>query len=223
MSLEDLIGKNKIKADDYIIIFMIGSYLLFALFFHLEALVCIIFYPFASLGICGVLKIINALNKRNHGGHVNENMILVGIIYIILSILFSTFILSQPNITSHIVISIISYPLLVVGCAGIIKGMLIEIYSIRYRIINILIGLFTIIVCSFAFFSVVSSLLINMIIFSIVFFLNVLSRAALYLSEYGLSLRHLTNLKLFFYIISDYIICIDANGDVVLSKINLTI
>ncbi|MFX1499862.1 MAG: hypothetical protein ACFFDH_02730 [Promethearchaeota archaeon] len=223
MSLEELIDKNKIKADNYIIILTIGSYLIFALFFRLEALVCIFFYPFVALGIYGVLKIVNGLNKRNHGGYVNENMIVVGIIYIICSILFSIFILSQPNITSQIIISLISYPSLVVGCAGIIKGMLIEVYSIQYRLINILIGVITIIVSFFAFFPVVKSFLFNMIILLIVFILNILSRAALYLSEYGLSLRHLKNFKLFLYIISNYVLDIDTNGDVIVSKINLSV
>ncbi len=218
MLLEEIIDKNKIKADDYISILMIGSYLLFALFFRLEAFISIIIYPFASLGIYGVLKIINALNKRNNAGRVKGNKILSGTIYIILSFLFSTFILLQPNITSHIIISLISFPLMIVGCAGIIKGMLIDIYLVKYRVISILLGLITIIVCFIAFSSVVNGFLFNMIMLSITFFMNVLSRAALYLSEYGLSLLHIKNIKLFFYIISDYLIYVDTNGNIVLSK-----
>lgn len=221
MSIEDLMSKNKLKADDYILISLIVGFLLFALIFRLAALVSVIIYPLASLGIMGTIKIVNAFNKRKHDGHVNGDMIIRGIIYIIFSVIFITFILSLPNITSYIIISIITFPIFVVGCAGIIKGMLIEIYSIKYRIINILIGLTTITICFFILFSVMNVFLINIIIYSILLFMNVLSRAALYLSEYGVSLFHKTNYKLFFYIISDYFIYIEVDGNVVLRKMQI--
>ncbi|MEE9379436.1 MAG: hypothetical protein V3V33_15530 [Candidatus Lokiarchaeia archaeon] len=217
MLLEETINKNKIKADNYISVFMIASYLLYALFFRIEALISIIVYPFASLGIYGVLKIINALNKRNPV-HGKGNKILVGTIYIIFSVLFLGFLFSMPNITSHIIISLISFPLLIVGFAGIVKGMLIDIYLEKHRVINILVSLSTIVVCFIAFSSVVNNLLFNMIILSLTFLINVLSRAALYLGEYGLSLIHIKNFKLFLYIISDYILYFDANGNIALSK-----
>jgi len=217
MLLEEIINKNKIKADDYISVFLIASYLLFALFFRIEAFMSIIVYPFASLGIFGVLKIVNALNKRNPV-HGKGNKLFVGTIYIIFSVLFLGFLFSMPSISSHIIISLISFPLLVVGSAGIIKGMLIDIYLVKHRVINIIIGISTIVVCFIAFSSIVDNFLFNMIILSLTFLINVLSRAALYLSEYGLSLIHIKNFKLFLYIISDYIIYIDADGSIVLSK-----
>lgn len=217
MLLEEIINKNKIKADNYISVFMIASYLLFALFFRLEAFVSIIVYPFASLGIFGVLKMVNALNKRNPV-HGKGNKILVGTIYIIFSVLFLGFLFSLPGITSHIIIKLISFPLFIVGFAGIVKGMLIYIYLVKHRIINIIIGISTIIACFITFSSIVNNILVNMIVLSLTFLINVLSRAALYLSEYGLSLIHIKNFKLFLYIISDYIIYIDANGNLVLSK-----
>lgn len=217
MLLEEIINKKKIKADDYISIFMIASYLLYALFFRREAFMSIIVYPFASLGICGVLKIVSALNKRNPD-HGKGNKILVGIFYIIFSVLFLGFFFSLPGITSQIIISLISFPLFVVGFAGIVKGMLIDIYLEKHRIISILISLSTIVVCFITFSSVVKNLLFNIIILSLTFLINVLSRAALYLGEYGLSLIHIKNFKLFLYIISDYIVYIDANGNIGLSK-----
>jgi len=217
MLLEEIIGKKKIKADNYISVFLIASYLLFALFFRIAALMSIIVYPFVSLGTFGVLKIINALNKRNPV-YGKGNKILVGTIYIIFSVLFLGFLFSMPNITSHTIISLISFPLLIVGFAGIVKGRLIDIYLVKHRVISIIIGISTIVVCFIAFSSIVNNFLFNMIILSLTFLITVLSRAALYLSEYGLSLIHIKNFKLFLYIISDYIIYIDANGSIVLSK-----
>jgi hypothetical protein len=60
--------------------------------------------------------------------------------------------------------------------------------------------------------------LFNLISLFVILFVNILSRAALYLSEYGLSLMHLRNFKIFFYIISDYLIFVNHEGNLVLEK-----
>ncbi len=46
-----------------------------------------------------------------------------------------------------------------------------------------------------------------------------IGRAALYLSEFGLSLLDKNNYKLFFYIISDYLIYVNEEGNIVLTKL----
>ncbi len=51
MLIEGIIDKNKIKADNYISVLIIASFLLFALIFKLEALLSVIVYPFACLAI----------------------------------------------------------------------------------------------------------------------------------------------------------------------------
>lgn len=218
MMLEDIIDKNKIRADDYITILMVLSYALFALFFRREAFLSIIVYPFAALTVFGVLKIINALNKRNDDGRGKINKILFGIIAIIFSILFLNLILVQPNITSQILIALISFPLLVVGYAGIIKGLIVDKYSVKHRIVSIVIGTSTVVLCMLSLFNLMFSFLYNFIALCLILLLNILSRAALYLSEYGLKLIHLKNFKLFLYIVSDYVVHIDRNGNMVLEK-----
>jgi len=215
----DLIDKNKIRADDYITISMILMYLLYAIFFTLEAYVSLIVYPLIALMVTGILKIVNSLKKKNRGNDSNFNQILRGIIYIIFGWFFINNILIQPNITPNRIITLIAFPLVIVGMAGIIKGILIDIYSAKHRVLNILIGLVTLIISVMAFASTEENYIIYILTLSTIFLINILSRAALYLSEYGLSLIHLKNFKLFFYIISDYILYIDNNGNIVLSKI----
>jgi len=109
--------------------------------------------------------------------------------------------------------------MMVVGIAGITKGILIDIYSEKYRVENILIGIVTLVISVMAFVSTEENYIIHILTLSNVLLINILSRAALYLSEYGLSLIHLKNFKLFFYIISDYLLYIDINGNIVLSKV----
>lgn len=216
---EGIIDKNKIKADNYISVLIIVSFLLFALIFKLEALLSVIVYPFACLAIYGVLKIIGALNKRNNATHGSLNKILLGIIFIIISILFLWFFLSQPNVTSHRIIILITFPMIIVACAGIIKGFIIKIYSLKQRKINIIIGFITFIINLLVLFNILNNFLFSIVVLSLTLLINIFSRAALYLSEYGLSLFHLRNFKLFLYIISDYLVYVDRNGNLELSKI----
>jgi uncharacterized membrane protein HdeD (DUF308 family) len=214
----DLINKNKIRADNYITVLMVIIYGLFAFFFHLEALVSLIVYPFGALVAYGALKIFNFFNNRNNP-ETHPITLLFGIVCIIVSILFIWFIMAQPAITSQLIMILISFPMIIVGFAGIIKGSMIELYSIKQRIMTVIIGFITIVMSFLIFGRLFNDLLFTILILSLTLLVNVLSRAALYLSEYGLSIIHLKNIKIFFYIISDYLIYIDRSGNLILSKI----
>ena len=93
------------------------------------------------------------------------------------------YILIQPNITPNIIITLIAFPMMIVGIAGIIKGILIDIYSTKYRVLNILIGVVTIIISVMAIDSPGEPYLIYILTLSAILLINLLSRAALYLSE----------------------------------------
>lgn len=214
----ELINKKKIRADNYISGFIVISYLLFFMFFHLEGLLTIAVYPFVALAIDGILKIITGVKrKRKHiQGFINK--ILLGIIFIMISLVWLNFILLQSYIPLQVIISIAAFPIMIAGFAGMVKGSIIEIYSIKYRILNIFVGLITLIICLLAFSYAINNFFFNVVLLSLTLLFNILSRAALYLSEYGLSIMHIANFKLFLYIISDYLVYIDKNGNVVLSK-----
>ncbi|MFX1420462.1 MAG: DUF308 domain-containing protein, partial [Promethearchaeota archaeon] len=194
-------------------------YIIFALLYLMDAILSMIVYPFISLAIWGILKIISTFNKRNNDNHGKLNKFLFGIISIVFSILFLWFILSQPNITPQRIISLVAFPMMIVGFAGIIKGMIIDIYSLKHRIMNIIIGIITLAFSLIGFFYLVRNFLFNFIAISLTLLFNIISRAALYLSEFGLSLVHIKNFKLFLYIISDYLVYIDRNGNIILTKI----
>jgi len=214
----DLISKEKIRADNYISLFIVISYILFFMFFHLEAFLTLAVYPFVALAIDGILKIITGVKrKRKHiQGFINQ--ILLGIIFIIISLLWLNFILLGSYLPLQVIISLAAFPIMIAGFAGIVKGSIIESYSIKYRIMNIFVGLTTLIICLLAFSYTINNFFFNVVLLSLTLLFNILSRAALYLSEYGLSILHIANFKLFFYIISDYLVYIDRNGNIVLSK-----
>ena len=116
-------------------------------------------------------------------------------------------------------IGLISLPMIIVGFAGIIKGSIIDIYSKKHRLMTIIVGIITILITLLVFANLMNNLVFNIVALSLTFLFNILSRAALYLSEFGLSIVHIRNFKIFLYIISDYLIYIDRNGNLVLSKL----
>ncbi|MFW9773765.1 MAG: hypothetical protein ACFFEO_16560 [Candidatus Thorarchaeota archaeon] len=221
----ELIDKQKVRADNYITGFLVIFYLIFAVFFRLEWIMSVIVYPFVALFFYGLLKIINVSHRRNNGNGESINKILFGIISMMLSIFILYIIMVQPNVTTQLIVNLTAFPLVIVGFAGIIKGILVNLYSIKHRVLSILIGIITILVClltlfiPFLYFR--GFFLLNLIILSLTLLVNVLSRAALYLSEYGLSLIHFSNFKLFFYIISDYLLFVDEEGNIILDKVEV--
>ncbi len=218
----NIIHKTKLRADKYISGFLVISYITFALFFRVEAFLVLIVYPFVALFFYGILKIVSSVDKRNRGDGHNLNRFLLGIISIFFSLAFLFFIINQPNISFLTIINISALPILIVGFAAIVKGRFVSIYSKKWRILNIGIGIITV---GFSIEALISSYFIyqnlalfNLISLFVILFANILSRAALYLSEYGLSLMHLRNFKIFFYIISDYLIFVNHEGNLVLEK-----
>jgi hypothetical protein len=229
---------------DIITGFLIINTILFALFYRLEILMALMIYPLVTTFFVGIMKIMKGTNRNNRGNQKNLNRVLYGISSIIFSILFLRFFLGQPSVTFQNIINLAAYPLLIVGFASVIKGFFINLYSMKFRIINVLIGIITMIICMLAllspfFFppdyvlfhilSLSTTLIFNLLgraalylsefnSLSTTLIFNLLGRAALYLSEFNLSLFYLKNFKIFFYIISDYLIYVNEEGNIVLHK-----
>ena len=214
----ELIPKKKIRADDYIIISSAVGYLLLAVVFSLGALIGVIIYPFVCLAVFSILKIKDGLDKNNNNGFRNINKILLGIILLTISFVFLNWMLTQPGVTSSIIMVLITFPIMMVGFAGIIKGLMIDLYKFNHRVLNVIVGLITIVISLIVFSSATENFLFNIIVLTITVLLNIFSRAALYLSEYGLSLIHIKNFRLFFYIISDYMLYVGRDGNVIVAK-----
>ena len=219
----EFIHKDKIRADDYVSSFLIIGLILFALFFTLEFIMSLLVYPFIALFFHGILKIIAGTNKRNKGNPKNLNRVLFGIISIVFSVVILYFFVNLPKVTPQNLIALATYPIVIVGCASIVKGKIINIYSRKHRYISIIIGSITLIICILTPFSYrifdPSSFLFHIVSLSVALTANIISRAALYLSEFGLSLLDKNNYKLFFYIISDYLIYVNEEGNIVLTKL----
>ena len=183
----------------------------------------VIVYTFVALFFYGIINIMNGANKRNRRNIGNLNKTLFGETSIFASIAFLSLLLSQPTVNTQNIINLVAYPLIIVGIAAVVKGVLINVYLRKYRRLNIIIGITTIILCFIAFASPLlflgDVLIFHMASLSLIVLVNVISRAAMYLSEFGLSVLRLSNFKLFFYIISDYLLFVDQDGNIILNKI----
>lgn len=194
--------KQKVLADDIISIIMILSFIV--LVFFLRVILVVIVYPLFALLIYGILKIRSGIMERDFDDNMKILTILWGMFLLLFGLLMFYIILTEPTVGLTIIIDLIGFPILLVGIAGIVKGIIIKEYKSNFRIMNIVIGLFTIIYLGFTFVLAESAFLFFFYSLIGVLFLNMMIRSAMYLSDFGLSIKNLKNLKYIFQIINDY-------------------
>jgi len=201
--IENVMLKQKIRADNVMSIVLIINFFILAIFLKLVALMSIIVYPIVTLFFYGIYKIGKGLFKKLREKALNALQIILGVAFTAFSFYILLIIFSRPNVGIAEAIYLMSFPLLLIGIAGIIKGLIIKEYLLRYRLMNIIAGFTTIVLTILAFASAEQFYFFYIISFPISLLINIIFRAIMYLSEYNLTLR-LRNVKYFFYIISDY-------------------
>lgn len=200
--IENEMLKQKIRADNVITIILFATFLILALFLKLIALMSIIVYPLVSLFFFGIYKIIKGVFKKLREKALNVLHIIFGIAFTIFSFYMLDLIFSYPNVGIPQLVYLLAFPTLLIGIAGIIKGIIIKEYFFRYRLMNIITGSTTVILTIMAFASAEKLFLFYIISLPTCLLFNAISRAIMYLSEYNLPLR-LKNIKYFFYILSE--------------------
>jgi len=198
-----ILNRGKVRADNFIIISIIGTFIVQALFFKLIALMSIIVFPMFTLFLYGIYKLILGLLKK---GKENVKDLLMGVFSIPFGLFILINIFSQPHISRGYIIYFIAIPIMIIGFAGIIKGFLIEVYSTFHRAINIIIGIITLIETTIAYITAEPLFYYHILLLCVMLLINGIARTALYLSEYRISIIHLRNLvilKFLFQIISE--------------------
>ncbi|GAH61770.1 unnamed protein product [marine sediment metagenome] len=100
-------------------------------------------------------------------------------------------------------IYLLGMPIFLIGLAGLLKGLIVNVYSPKYRYLNILIGATTVLFTVIAIIFAESGFIFHLFTLLTTLMLNGILRSALYLSEYGLSLKSFRNLKLVWYIMDN--------------------
>ena len=144
MSIRSLMNKQKLIVDDIISVLLMLSIGVLAMFFQLIAIMSFIVYPISTLFLYGIYRTCRGIFNKEISGLGKLVNILVGLF----SLIFASFILAivfgQPHIPIYYVIYFLSLPILLIGVAGLLKGVLVQVYSPLHRRLNIIIGSLTI-------------------------------------------------------------------------------
>jgi hypothetical protein len=87
-----------------------------------------------------------------------------------------------------------------IGLAGFLKGLIVNVYSPLFRYLNALVGAATVFFTVIAMIFAETNVIFHLITLLTTLTLNAILRSALYLSEYGLKLSSFKNMKLIWYI-----------------------
>ena len=203
MNIRDLFNKEKLRCDNIILVSLIPSFVFLFLFFRLIAYLSIFIYPISSLFLYGVHYIYECLNKQDRTLAIRIRKLIRGIIDLTFSSFIFLLIFSSPRIPLSYIIIFLSLPVFFIGLAAILKGSIVQVYSPIYRKLNILIGFLTLIITFLALYYAEAHFILSLTSLLVLLTLNGILRSCLYLSEFGLSIRNLKNIRLVFYIMDN--------------------
>lgn len=202
MSIRSLMNKEKIMVDDIISVVLIVLPGFLVMFFVLIAIMALAVYPISTLLLYGIYKTYKGIFNKELNATRKVVGLLLGIGYISFAILILSIIFSQPHIPVSFIIYFLAMPTFLIGLAGFLKGFFIKVYSPLFRRLNMLIGASTIILTIISILFAESGFIYFLFSLLIALILNGILRSALYLSEFGLSLNKIRNLKLVFLIMN---------------------
>jgi len=203
MNIRDLVNKEKLRCDNIVSVTLIISVVVLLVFFRLIMYVSLMVYPLCSLFLYGIYYVYRGLAKKEKTLNISVRKFIRGIVYLAFSIFMLLLIFSYPHITLSYIIYFISFPVFLIGLAAILKGSIVEVYTLTYRRLNVLIGFLTIGFTFLALYYVEGYFVLSLISLLGFLILNGILRSGLYLSEYGLSIRNLSNIRLVFFIMDN--------------------
>ncbi|MBY9020407.1 MAG: hypothetical protein KGD67_05070 [Candidatus Lokiarchaeota archaeon] len=200
MSSQLLMNKQKLLVDDIISVILVIIMISLAVFSQLLAIMSLVVYPLSSLLLYGLYKSYKSIfDKKLSIIHRVLNL-LFGIVSIIITSYILYYMFTRPNIPVSFIIFFLGLPTFLIGLAGLLKGLIIKVYSPLFRLLNVLIGATTVLLTIIAIFFVETGYIFHLFTLLTALTLNGILRTALYLSEYGLSLKNYKNFKLIFFI-----------------------
>ncbi len=203
MKVRSLLNKQKVLVDDIITVVLLTMVLSIIIFNISLALISLAVYPFFSLLVYGSYRAYKSIFDRNLIFIFRVLNLSFGITSIIFSITFINALLTHRNTPTSFSIYLLGMPIFLIGLAGLLKGLIIDVYSPNFRYLNIVIGATTVLFTVIAIVFAETGFLFHLVTLLTILTLNGILRSALYLSEYGLSLKSFRNLKLVWYIMDN--------------------
>ena len=200
MSVRSLMNKRKVLVDDIMSIILLIDIVFTVLFNQLLAVVSMGVYSLFCLQLYGFYRFFISIFKKKLNSILRVLNFSFGIASIIIPSYILSFMITQPKISASFIIVFLSIPIFLIGLAGLLKGLIVNAYSPLFRFLNVLIGAFTVLFTVIAIVFVETSYVFHLFTLFTTLILNGILRAALYLSEYGLSLNSFRNLKLVWFL-----------------------
>lgn len=129
--------------------------------------------------------------------------ILLSAILITFGVLILYLFIKSAVFTHKKIIVLMAYPIMMIGFCGIVKGSVVKVYMNKFRILNIVFGMTTIIYSIYAILLPNKEFVLHIILFCVLLFFNSILRLGLYLSEFELSLKSVKNIKIALFIRSN--------------------
>ena len=203
MNVRKLLNRRKVLVDDIISGVLLAMLLYIILFNIALAIISLAVYPFFSLILYGIYIVYKGIFDRNLKSIFRVLNLSFGIACIIFSIVFINDLLTHPNTPMSFSIYLLGMPIFLIGLAGLLKGLIVNVYSPLFRNLNILIGATTILFTVIAIIFAETSFIFHLVTLLTTLTLNGILRSALYLSEYGLQLKSFRNLKLVWFLMDN--------------------
>lgn len=202
MSVRSLMNKQKVLVDDIISVILIIILLSLVLFIQLLAIMSIGVYSFFCLIGYGLYRSYKSIMNRRLKFIFRVLNLSFGIACIIIPSYILNYMFTRANIPASFIMFFLGMPTFLIGLAGLLKGLIVNVYSPLFRFLNVIIGANTIFFTVIAIIFSETGYIFHLFTLLTTLTLNGILRAALYLSEYGLSLKSFRNLKLVLFIMN---------------------
>ena len=204
-------NRRKVLVDD-IISALLLIIILYQIIFNLKlAIMSLAVYPFFSLLLYGIYRGYKSILDRDLKFLFKVLNLIFGIASIMFSSSFINSLLTHRLTPTSFTIYLLAMPIFLIGLAGLLKGLIVNVYSSNFRIFNVLIGATTIFFTVFAIVFAETGFVFHIFTLLITLTLNGILRSALYLSEYELTLKNLKNLKLVWFIMDNIPLQLEEN------------
>jgi len=203
MSIRNTMNKQKVLVDDIIsgiLLIIIISMIIFNISL---AIIAMGVYPFFSLFLYGFYRFYISIFKRKLDFILRVLNLSFGIASIAFSIIFINTLLTHRRTPASFSIYLLGMPIFLIGLAGLLKGLIVNVYSPNFRYLNIIIGATTVFISIIAIIFAETGFIFHLFTLLITLTLNGILRSALYLSEYGLKLNKFQNLKLIWFLMDN--------------------
>lgn len=197
-----LLNKEKQRSTIIIIFVILSTLILLVSSFIKFFVVMLPIYLAVYIINFGVSVIYRNLYKNTIKNSIKILKIISSIILLLLGFFILYLFLSLNNFSTKIIIFLLYLPLLIIGLCGIIKSLVITVYSKKFRRLNMIIGMTSVFCSVIAFLNAEIIFLFLIIAFISLLLLNAIVRLALYLSEFELSLKYFKNVKIALFIMS---------------------